>query len=41
MVHFSHIENSVRMSPFLSVPDLSSGVSRQPSGDGRQVSGTF
>ncbi|RCN26797.1 hypothetical protein ANCCAN_27477 [Ancylostoma caninum] len=29
------------MSPFLSVPDLSSGVSRQPSGDGRQVPGTL
>ncbi|EYB98228.1 hypothetical protein Y032_0133g1782 [Ancylostoma ceylanicum] len=37
----NHIEHSVRMSPFLSVPDLSSGVSRQPSGDGRQVPGTL
>ncbi|VDM72719.1 unnamed protein product [Strongylus vulgaris] len=37
----SHIENSVRMSPFLSVPDMNSGVYRQPSGDGRQVPGTL
>ncbi|VDN26406.1 unnamed protein product [Cylicostephanus goldi] len=29
------------MSPFLSVPDLNSGVCRQPSGDGRQVPGTL
>ncbi|KAK6732660.1 hypothetical protein RB195_016805 [Necator americanus] len=37
----NHIETSVRMSPFLSVPDVASGVSRQPSGDGRQVPGAL
>ncbi|PIO71560.1 Rap/ran-GAP protein [Teladorsagia circumcincta] len=33
----SHIESSVRMSPYLSFPDIASGVGRQLSGDGRQV----
>ncbi|KAJ1358100.1 hypothetical protein KIN20_016410 [Parelaphostrongylus tenuis] len=37
----NYIENAVRTSPFLSALDLSSGVNRQPSGDGRQVPGTL
>ncbi|WKX96204.1 hypothetical protein Q1695_012557 [Nippostrongylus brasiliensis] len=37
----SHIGNSVRMSPYLSYSDLTPGVSRQPSGDGRQVPGAL
>ncbi|KAK6017642.1 hypothetical protein OSTOST_16833, partial [Ostertagia ostertagi] len=32
----SHIEDSVRMSPYLSFPDIASGGGRQLSGDGRQ-----
>ncbi|KJH45119.1 Rap/ran-GAP [Dictyocaulus viviparus] len=36
-----HIENAVRMSPLLSAIDVSLGVSRQPSGDGRQVPGAL
>lgn len=36
-----HIEQSVRMSPYLSYTELAQGVSRQPSGDGRQVPGTL
>ncbi|KAE9413263.1 hypothetical protein Angca_007869, partial [Angiostrongylus cantonensis] len=37
----NHIENAVRTSPFLSAFDISSGVHRKPSGDGRQVPGTL
>ncbi|KAK6026449.1 hypothetical protein OSTOST_07592 [Ostertagia ostertagi] len=32
-----HIEDSVRMSPYLSFPDIASGGGRQLSGDGRQA----